>query len=121
MNNDVEGMTDGNNIVNDESGPSESTNETLGPLRRKIDEIDDQLLALLIRRADLATLVGDVKRRARLAILDLRREQAVLDRLLSQSSGQLSDASLSRIFSTIIDECRGIVAGRARLIPEDRQ
>jgi chorismate mutase / prephenate dehydratase len=55
--------------------------EELVSLRRRVDALDDQLLALLDQRARTATELAHAKRRLSLSIHDPEREQQVLERL----------------------------------------
>lgn len=51
---------------------------TLADLRKDLDAIDAECVALLARRADVARLVGAHKRAHGLATLDTRREARVV-------------------------------------------
>ena len=50
----------------------------LSDIRKKIDAVDDQLLALFLERMDLAEEVAAYKNEHRLPILNKERERAVL-------------------------------------------
>ncbi|MGH8632033.1 MAG: chorismate mutase, partial [Burkholderiales bacterium] len=52
---------------------------TLAHFRRKIDQLDRRLVALLNRRARAAERIGHLKRKARMAIYEPRRESMILD------------------------------------------
>ena len=56
----------------------------LDDIRRQIDSIDQELLDLLNRRADLVHEVGVVKKREGLQIYAPEREEALLRRLVGQ-------------------------------------
>jgi len=72
--------------------------------RVEIDSIDDELLRLLNRRAEIALQVGEVKRRDDTSLCDHHREREVLDRLCRQNSGPLDEQNVTSIFQRIIDE-----------------
>lgn len=72
--------------------------------RAEIDAIDDELLRLLNRRAEIALQVGEVKRRDDTSLCDHNREREVLDRLCRQNSGPLDEQNVTSIFQRIIDE-----------------
>lgn len=80
----------------------------LEQLRRKIDDIDHQLLRLLNERAELAVKVGKAKQRSNLAITNRERETAVLERLVRDNSGPLDDEDISTIFRFIMRSCRNL-------------
>ena len=72
--------------------------------RAEIDAIDDELLRLLNRRAEIALQVGAVKRRNDTSLCDHHREREVLDRLCRQNPGPLDEQNVTSIFQRIIDE-----------------
>lgn len=59
----------------------ELTEESLETLRHKIDMIDRELVALLEKRMDTVTKVGQVKKEENQAVYDAKREQQVLDKV----------------------------------------
>jgi chorismate mutase/prephenate dehydratase len=63
-----------------------SGKEQLEELRRRIDEIDRQLIPLFEERMDVSLRVGEVKIGENLPIQDAAREQAVVDRAASLAS-----------------------------------
>lgn len=73
--------------------------------RADIDAIDDELLRLLNKRAEIALKVGAVKRGDDKSLCDPNREREVLTRLCRQNSGPLDDKSVTNIFQRVIDEC----------------
>ena len=74
--------------------------------RKRIDEIDKKLLALLNERAKCAVEIGNVKKRAGMEIYDPNRENEILSRLRSSNEGPLSDDSVQRLFECLIRESR---------------
>ncbi|EMW5551318.1 chorismate mutase [Enterococcus faecium] len=61
----------------------ELTEESLETLRHKIDMIDRELVALLEKRMDTVTKIGQVKKEENQAVYDAKREQQVLDKSVS--------------------------------------
>ncbi|HHP2683055.1 TPA: chorismate mutase [Enterococcus faecium] len=59
----------------------ESLEESLETLRQKIDTIDRELVALLEKRMDTVTKIGQVKKEGNKAVYDEKREQQVLDKV----------------------------------------
>lgn len=75
---------------------------TLEEIRRRIDELDSELLRLLSERADLVHEVGQIKKKDGLAIYAPEREEAVFQRLLKLNSGRLPEKSLRSIYREIM-------------------
>ncbi|HAQ0823920.1 TPA: chorismate mutase [Enterococcus faecium] len=61
----------------------ELTEESLETLRHKIDMIDRELVALLEERMDTVTKIGQVKKEENQVVYDAKREQQVLDKVVS--------------------------------------
>jgi len=80
---------------------------TLASLRQAIDAVDDQVLALLNRRAGLAAEVGRLKSEASPEALfhAPKRERQVLARLEAQNGGPFPDAAVRTIFQEIMSAC----------------
>lgn len=74
--------------------------------RKRIDEIDQQLLKLLNERAQCAVEVGQIKKALRLAAWQPEREAEILRNVVKSNSGPLDDAAVRRLFERIIDEAR---------------
>ena len=73
-------------------------------LRREIDAVDDELLALVNKRAALAQKIGALKGRA--PVYRPERESQILGRIARTSSGPLSADGRVAIFREIISACR---------------
>jgi chorismate mutase/prephenate dehydratase len=74
-------------------------------LRAKIDKIDEQLVALLNRRARLAVAIGEQKGRSGKRIFAPDREKRVFKRLERANGGPLEAEHLRAIFREIISSC----------------
>lgn len=59
----------------------EPLEESLETLRQKIDTIDRELVALLEKRMDTVTKIGQVKKEGNQAVYDEKREQQILDKV----------------------------------------
>jgi chorismate mutase/prephenate dehydratase len=77
-------------------------------LRRQIDQIDDQLLRLLNRRARLAQVIGHRKASTNAAVYAPGREHGVLARLVRTNAGPLTAAHVLAIFREIISASRSL-------------
>ncbi len=78
----------------------------LDELRRRIDEIDEQLVRLLNARASCALEIGREKKAAGLELYQPTRETEVLDHVQRVNAGPLDDGAVKRLFERIIDEAR---------------
>lgn len=76
--------------------------------RIRIDEINDELIALLNKRATYATEIGKLKKELGLPVFDASREQLILDRVGAMTNGPLSSDSIKKIFQVIMEETRKV-------------
>ena len=77
---------------------------TIEDWRNEIDNVDNELLGLLNQRVQLATMIGRLKRAARLPMSDPDRERALLERVRLVNAGPLDDQAVEVIFQQIISE-----------------
>ena len=79
----------------------------LADIRREIDEIDDQLLVLLNRRASCAQTVAEIKIAAGEVDCFHRpeREVEVLRRMMDKNPGPLSRETIGRFYRELMSEC----------------
>jgi len=95
----------------DRTGEPEAL-RALARCRERIDEIDRRLVELLNERTSIVEEIGRVKRDARLAIYEPKRESQVFDNITSHNAGPLTGDGVKRIFERIIDEMRRIQKDR---------
>ena len=76
--------------------------------RKKIDELDRQLIGLLSEGARAATEIGRLKRHTNLPIYEPDRERVVFENARQLNRGPLPDRDLVRIFERIMDVMRNI-------------
>src|SRR5258708_29360843 len=76
--------------------------------RGEIDCLDNELLSLLNRRAQLALKVGESKKGSGLSVCDHTREREVTERMCSINTGPLDDRAIIELFRAIIHESRRI-------------
>jgi chorismate mutase-like protein len=76
--------------------------------RKKIDELDRQLVDLLSERARAAVEIGRLKRDTSLPIYEPERERVVFENVQAMNRGPLPGRDLVRIFERIIDVMRNI-------------
>jgi chorismate mutase len=83
------------------------TTAALITVRKHLDEIDQQIVALLNQRARIVAEVGEIKQEAHLPVADPAREQQVLDHMVQLGgAGPLPSDRLRRIYQTVIQEMR---------------
>ncbi len=76
--------------------------------RKKIDEVDRELVRLLNERARVVLEIARIKKQGGLAILDPRREREVFQNIVDANQGPLESAAVQRMFQQIIEESRGL-------------
>jgi len=74
--------------------------------RKKIDELDRQLVRLLNERARAAQEIGQLKRNTTMPIYEPQREKVILENVRAHNTGPLADLDLTQIYERIIDVMR---------------
>ena len=77
-------------------------------LAKKIDELDQKLVALLSERARAAVEIGKLKRNTSMPIYEPDRERIVFENVQAVNPGPLPGRDLVRIYERIIDVMRNI-------------
>lgn len=80
--------------------------EKLKQCRDQIDQIDDEMLQLLNRRAALAQQIGHRKDNG--VVLRPEREAQVLQRLQANNIGPLSNDAIAALFTEVMSQCRAL-------------
>lgn len=80
--------------------------EEIDKLRREIDSLDDQLLGLIGRRAELARRIGELK--AGNAAYRPEREAEILRRVTERNPGPLPAERVIAVFRELISACRAM-------------
>ncbi len=80
----------------------------LSDLRARIDQIDEQILALLNERAELAKAIGELKSRDQKPFFTPEREQMIYRKLQRLNKGPLTHEQLVGIFREIISISRAL-------------
>ncbi|MGB9711948.1 MAG: prephenate dehydratase [Dissulfurimicrobium sp.] len=80
--------------------------QRLDGLRKRIDEIDREIVSLLKERMAIACEIGKEKAEAGLDAFDVGREQAVMENILQGNGGVFPSSGLKVIFREIISACR---------------
>ncbi|MCH7764377.1 MAG: chorismate mutase [Candidatus Marinimicrobia bacterium] len=77
------------------------SHEKINTLRKIIDDYDDQILDLLIKRFSVSTEIGVIKTANGLEIGDPNREQEIINRLSKKLKGKLNKDDIAAIFSQV--------------------
>ncbi|MEQ6884541.1 prephenate dehydratase [Salicola sp. Rm-C-2C1-2] len=81
----------------------------LARLRKRIDQIDDDLLKLISERAECARDVAEVKQQAKpeedVAFYRPEREARILSRIKERNPGPLADEEMARLFREVMSAC----------------
>jgi len=76
--------------------------------RKRIDEIDRELVKLLNERSQCAVEIGHLKKQQNLPAWQPQREAEILRNVVKANAGPLDDAAIRRLFERIIDEARSL-------------
>lgn len=76
--------------------------------RKRIDEIDRQLVKLLNERSRTAIEIGHVKKKLKMPAWQPEREAEILRNVVKSNQGPLDDPAIRRLFERIIDEARAL-------------
>lgn len=90
-----------------EINQADKTEDTLKALRAKIDEYDEQIIKLIIRRLELVREIGEYKAVNGLPVVDEARERELLSARKRQAPPNLP---VDEIFKPILEQSRQIQA-----------
>lgn len=76
--------------------------------RKKIDELDLQIVALINARAQAAVEIGKLKRITSMPVYEPNRERIIFDNVRAANKGPLPDIELTHIYERIIDVMRAV-------------
>ena len=76
--------------------------------RKRIDEIDQELVKLLNERSRYAVEIGHLKKQLNMPAWQPEREAEILRNVVKSNQGPLDDAAIRRLFERIIDEARAL-------------
>ena len=74
--------------------------------RKKIDELDEQITALLNQRAAVSVEIGKIKSQNTAPIYEPKREQQVYEHVRTVNAGPLTATEVQDIFERIMDVMR---------------
>jgi chorismate mutase-like protein len=76
--------------------------------RRRIDELDSELVRLISERARCALQIGRLKRNSGMPVYEPERERIIFDNIARQNAGPLTQMQLRQIFERLVDVMRQI-------------
>jgi chorismate mutase len=78
-------------------------------LRKKVDEIDDQILTALCERVKVCKAIGDAKKKQGKPIKDSQRETEVFNRVKEKSvEFELNPVQIERVYREIVNMCSAV-------------
>ena len=77
-------------------------------IRQEIDDLDQQLLHLLNRRAQCAQSIGDIKKQINSPVFHPERENQVISNLTHANAGPLLNTSIAAIWREVMSGCRAL-------------
>jgi chorismate mutase-like protein len=78
----------------------------LAECRKRIDQVDINILRLLNERTAIVETIGSVKKEAEFPVYEPKREEEVFRNVTENNRGPLPEDAVRRIFERIIDEMR---------------
>ena len=80
----------------------------LNQIRAAIDQVDQELVLLLNRRAELAQEIGQLKAKSGEPVYSPSREEEVIRRAIDSNAGPLSAGAVRAILREVISGCRSL-------------
>jgi monofunctional chorismate mutase len=78
-------------------------------LRKKVDEVDDQILTALCERVKICKTIGDAKKKQGLPIKDTSRENDVYKRISEKGAKfGLNPLQIERVYREIVNMCSAV-------------
>jgi chorismate mutase/prephenate dehydratase len=90
------------------TSPAPGQPSDIAALRTQIDALDSELLALVNRRAGVASAIGELKKAEGSPAFRPEREAAVIERLKAANAGPLPPESIAPIWREIMSACRAL-------------
>lgn len=102
-------------VAADAAALADRSAAALAPLRERIDAIDQEIVALLNERAQIALEIGRVKKQTgRRAVRDAKREAEVIEHVTSTSAGLFPEPELVALYRKLIAATRRVQHAQKR-------
>jgi chorismate mutase len=83
--------------------------DELHQLRKKVDEVDDQILLALCERVKVCEAIGVAKKKRGLAVRDTSRENEVYKHIKEKSAQfRLDPVQIERVYREIVNMCSAV-------------
>jgi chorismate mutase len=83
--------------------------ENITQLRKKIDEVDEQILRALSKRAEICRSIGQVKKKHKIPVKDVPRENNVYMHIKEKAAAlDLDPEQVEAIYNRIVKMCSSI-------------
>lgn len=83
--------------------------EDIGNLRKRIDEVDEQILLALGERTKLCTIIGLIKKKQGLPIKDRDREKELHTRIIKRAASLKLDTNhVEAIYRHVVEMCTSV-------------
>jgi len=76
--------------------------------RKKIDELDGELVRLINQRAECAVQIGRLKQGLAMPVYEPDRERIIFENIAKQNQGPLSQVQLRQVYERLVDVMRQI-------------
>jgi chorismate mutase len=83
--------------------------EDIQTLRKRVDEIDDQIIKVLSERVKICKSIGETKKKQGLPVRDKSRENEVFIRVKEKAAKyQLDPAQIEMLYREIVNICSAV-------------
>jgi len=77
--------------------------DNINKIRSQIDDIDDKIFSLVVKRLQKAKIIGEIKKELKLAVYDKEREGIIINRLIEKLNNQLNEDQIKQILKPIVN------------------
>ena len=77
--------------------------DTINKIRLQIDNIDDKIFSLIVKRLQKAKKIGAIKIKSKLPVYDKEREDIIINRLIKKTNHELNANQIKKILKPIIN------------------
>lgn len=83
--------------------------DDINQLRKRIDEVDEEILRSLRKRAEICRALGSLKRKQKIPIKDIPRENDVYAQIRKKAAALgLEAVQVEKVYRQIVDMCSAI-------------
>jgi chorismate mutase len=83
--------------------------DDINQLRKRIDEVDEQILQFLSKRTEICRSIGSLKRKQKIPIKDIPRENDVYTHIRKKAAGLgLNPIQVEAVYRQIVNMCMAV-------------